>query len=317
METVEQLVSFHHIQVQLSGGAPWGFTLKGGLEHGEPLIITKATVPPCLLRCFRTTMAADGTRNVEVSQKNVLTFGGRHAASCLGLTLMDQSPGPPLPPGRRPFNPALLSGLITGSNGFHTTPETHSLWLSTLLFCHSAIDFEPTVPVTRGPSSPSRPKRRALIQEELFLDCFTCFTAPRRPNVGVTHACGHQRHGYQWKWKIEDGGKAAHCKKLKVGDELININGSALYGSRQEALILIKGSYRILKLTLQTAVWQGGAASCSGPPKRGQASSSRKLREGFSCSRSGVAPTDPRRDGHPDRRVSREGARSRSESGPR
>ncbi|KAI9546213.1 hypothetical protein NQZ68_028628 [Dissostichus eleginoides] len=41
METVEQLVSFLHIQVQLSGGAPWGFTLKGGLEHGEPLIITK------------------------------------------------------------------------------------------------------------------------------------------------------------------------------------------------------------------------------------------------------------------------------------
>ncbi|XP_038149076.1 protein Shroom4 isoform X1 [Cyprinodon tularosa] len=91
METVEQLVSFHHIQVQLTGGAPWGFTLKGGLEHGEPLIITK----------------------------------------------------------------------------------------------------------------------------------------------------------------IEDGGKAAHCKRLKVGDELININGSALYGSRQEALILIKGSYRILKLTVR------------------------------------------------------------------
>uniref|UniRef100_A0AAX7TYA5 PDZ domain-containing protein n=1 Tax=Astatotilapia calliptera TaxID=8154 RepID=A0AAX7TYA5_ASTCA len=50
---------------------------------------------------------------------------------------------------------------------------------------------------------------------------------------------------------IEDGGKAAHCKKLKVGDELININGSPLYGSRQEALILIKGSYRILKLTVR------------------------------------------------------------------
>lgn len=45
METVEQLVSFHHIQVQLSGGAPWGFTLKGGLEHGEPLIITKVSCP--------------------------------------------------------------------------------------------------------------------------------------------------------------------------------------------------------------------------------------------------------------------------------
>ncbi|MEQ2207324.1 Protein Shroom4, partial [Xenoophorus captivus] len=53
---------------------------------------------------------------------------------------------------------------------------------------------------------------------------------------------------------IEDGGKAAHCKRLKVGDELININGSALYGSRQEALILIKGSYRILKLTVRRLV---------------------------------------------------------------
>ncbi|XP_051919030.1 protein Shroom4 isoform X1 [Hippocampus zosterae] len=91
METVEQLVSFHRVQVQLSGGAPWGFTLKGGTEHGEPLVITK----------------------------------------------------------------------------------------------------------------------------------------------------------------IEKGGKAARCEKLKVGDELININGSVLYGSRQEALILIKGSYRILKLAVR------------------------------------------------------------------
>ncbi|KAM6949492.1 protein Shroom4 [Aplochiton taeniatus] len=91
METVEQLVSFNHIQVQLSGGAPWGFTLKGGSEHGEPLIITK----------------------------------------------------------------------------------------------------------------------------------------------------------------IEDSGKASQCNQLRVGDELININGSTLYGSRQEALILIKGSYRILKITVR------------------------------------------------------------------
>uniref|UniRef100_A0A3B3R6L8 Shroom family member 4 n=1 Tax=Paramormyrops kingsleyae TaxID=1676925 RepID=A0A3B3R6L8_9TELE len=91
METVEQLVSFHHIQVQLQGGAPWGFTLKGGLEHGEPLIITK----------------------------------------------------------------------------------------------------------------------------------------------------------------IEEDGKAAQCKKLRVGDELVNINGSALYGSRQEALILIKSSYRTLRMIVR------------------------------------------------------------------
>ncbi|KAM6072357.1 protein Shroom3 isoform 7-T8 [Theristicus caerulescens] len=30
-----------YLEAQLQGGAPWGFTLKGGLEHGEPLIISK------------------------------------------------------------------------------------------------------------------------------------------------------------------------------------------------------------------------------------------------------------------------------------
>ncbi|XP_028301060.1 protein Shroom2-like [Gouania willdenowi] len=29
------------VEVFLSGGAPWGFTLRGGLEHREPLLITK------------------------------------------------------------------------------------------------------------------------------------------------------------------------------------------------------------------------------------------------------------------------------------
>uniref|UniRef100_A0A3Q3N6K9 PDZ domain-containing protein n=1 Tax=Labrus bergylta TaxID=56723 RepID=A0A3Q3N6K9_9LABR len=35
VDTVEQQVA------RLQGGAPWGFTLQGGLEHGEPLIISK------------------------------------------------------------------------------------------------------------------------------------------------------------------------------------------------------------------------------------------------------------------------------------
>lgn len=30
-----------YLEALLLGGAPWGFTLKGGLEHGEPLIISK------------------------------------------------------------------------------------------------------------------------------------------------------------------------------------------------------------------------------------------------------------------------------------
>ncbi|KAI4895734.1 hypothetical protein NFI96_024048 [Prochilodus magdalenae] len=121
METVEQLVSFNHIHVQLNGGAPWGFTLKGGLEHGEPLIITKD----------------------------------------------------------------------------------------------------------------SKPRRSGGL-----------FSFPPCPQFA----------GLAWTvkaYQIEEGGKAAQCKRLKVGDELVNINGSALYGSRQEALILIKGSYRVLKIVVR------------------------------------------------------------------
>lgn len=33
------------VDVCLSGGAPWGFTLRGGLEHREPLLITKVHFP--------------------------------------------------------------------------------------------------------------------------------------------------------------------------------------------------------------------------------------------------------------------------------
>lgn len=31
------------VDVTLAGGAPWGFTLRGGLEHREPLLITKVS----------------------------------------------------------------------------------------------------------------------------------------------------------------------------------------------------------------------------------------------------------------------------------
>lgn len=45
MVMVEQRAaeSYKLVEVQLTGGAPWGFTLKGGREHGEPLIITKVS----------------------------------------------------------------------------------------------------------------------------------------------------------------------------------------------------------------------------------------------------------------------------------
>lgn len=31
------------VEVLLQGRAPWGFTLRGGTEHREPLVITKVT----------------------------------------------------------------------------------------------------------------------------------------------------------------------------------------------------------------------------------------------------------------------------------
>lgn len=52
-------------------------------------------------------------------------------------------------------------------------------------------------------------------------------------------------------FQVEDGGKAALSQKMRSGDELVNINGTPLYGSRQEALILIKGSYRTLKMIIR------------------------------------------------------------------
>ncbi|KAF0029063.1 hypothetical protein F2P81_018168 [Scophthalmus maximus] len=158
METVEQLVSFHHIQVQLSGGAPWGFTLKGGLEHGEPLIITRVSRPRLMAP-------------ISILMRHVLTRD--HWAS------------------RR-----TRSGEIFASHSFPSLSER-------------------------------------LSGESTF-----AAAARRRED------------------EIEDGGKAAGCGKLKVGDELININGSVLYGSRQEALILIKGSYRILKLTVRSLLFE-------------------------------------------------------------
>uniref|UniRef100_A0A8V5HBM4 Uncharacterized protein n=1 Tax=Melopsittacus undulatus TaxID=13146 RepID=A0A8V5HBM4_MELUD len=51
--------------------------------------------------------------------------------------------------------------------------------------------------------------------------------------------------------KVEEGGKAALSRRLQPGDELVNISGTPLYGSRQEALILIKGSYRTLKMIVR------------------------------------------------------------------
>lgn len=54
----------------LSGGAPWGFTLRGGLEHREPLLITKVNQPPEVLM-FSTHLTPSNQFN-DITDVNVL-----------------------------------------------------------------------------------------------------------------------------------------------------------------------------------------------------------------------------------------------------
>uniref|UniRef100_A0A1A8AVF0 Shroom family member 3 n=2 Tax=Nothobranchius furzeri TaxID=105023 RepID=A0A1A8AVF0_NOTFU len=52
--------------------------------------------------------------------------------------------------------------------------------------------------------------------------------------------------------KVEEGGKADRLERpLQVGDEIITINDVEVSGYRQEAIVLIKGSYKTLKLTVR------------------------------------------------------------------
>ncbi|XP_043551240.1 protein Shroom3 isoform X2 [Chiloscyllium plagiosum] len=52
--------------------------------------------------------------------------------------------------------------------------------------------------------------------------------------------------------KVEEGGKAdLLTSKLQVGDEVVNINNVELSGYRQEAITLVKGSYKTLKLLIR------------------------------------------------------------------
>ncbi|NWX83501.1 SHRM2 protein, partial [Nothoprocta pentlandii] len=51
--------------------------------------------------------------------------------------------------------------------------------------------------------------------------------------------------------QIEDGSKAAAVDKLLAGDEIVGINDVGLSGFRQEAICLVKGSHKTLKLVVR------------------------------------------------------------------
>lgn len=52
--------------------------------------------------------------------------------------------------------------------------------------------------------------------------------------------------------QVEEGGKVDRLEQpLQVGDEIIIINDVELTGYRQEAVALVKGSYKTLQLTVR------------------------------------------------------------------
>lgn len=59
-------------------------------------------------------------------------------------------------------------------------------------------------------------------------------------------------HFFLFPLQVEEGGKADSLpSKLQAGDEVVNINEVQLSSSRREAISLVKGSYKKLKLVVR------------------------------------------------------------------
>ncbi|XP_066501835.1 protein Shroom3 isoform X2 [Hoplias malabaricus] len=77
--------------------------------------------------------------------------------------------------------------------------------------------------------------------------------------------------------KVEEDGKAAQLDRpLQVGDEVVIINGVELSGFRQEAISLVKGSYKTLQLTIRRDCC---ADPCDSEPRPLTPSSSQRVRK--------------------------------------
>lgn len=59
------------VEVLLQGKAPWGFTLRGGTEHREPLVITKVTNSFRLVPKFRVVDTLTWKKSIRCECKNI------------------------------------------------------------------------------------------------------------------------------------------------------------------------------------------------------------------------------------------------------
>ncbi|KAI4529135.1 hypothetical protein MG293_020809 [Ovis ammon polii] len=190
------------VEVQLSGGAPWGFTLKGGREHGEPLVITKMAEETCKFRCIINNFAlifnfnSVWRNNITVEHVQLPICDVFWAGEMLSLVYLEDEAA------RQAF-----ARMIQG---------------------HSSA----SLPGLLGPPPPPRPTAASRVSFQLL------------------------------KLKVEEGSKAAAVDKLLAGDEIVGINGFGLSGFRQEAICLVKGSHKTLKLVVKSSSSQdlsGGA----------------------------------------------------------
>lgn len=117
MVMVEQraVEGYKLVEVQLTGGAPWGFTLKGGREHGEPLIITKVSGAGA---------GGGGSGRLHFAVPAAVTARPRRLSAARGAGTAGQRAQQQVPPGpgcsRAPPEPGERYPRVRGSS--------HQLW---------------------------------------------------------------------------------------------------------------------------------------------------------------------------------------------
>ncbi|XP_024612075.1 protein Shroom2-like [Neophocaena asiaeorientalis asiaeorientalis] len=103
-------------------------------------------------------------------------------------------------------------------------------------------------PYPRGDQVPGGGRARSSKRE--YASCQICTLSGGAP-WGFTLKGGREHGEPLVITKIEEGSKAAAVDKLLAGDEIVGINDISLSGFRQEAICLVKGSHKTLKLVVK------------------------------------------------------------------
>ncbi|KAK2519987.1 hypothetical protein Q9233_011775 [Columba guinea] len=266
-----------YLEALLQGGAPWGFALQGGLEHGQPLIISKVFFL-FLMKCTQDRLMKLRTVEHE-SPMNLLCinwseFGRELGSEVSSVVCMmnydehlpvwvlnrtepawstgDEEIGPLGGPGYR--TPAMeqvkaLSAIMLVDVAFQNDLKDTNYSNDSESECQCCEAFYSCgIALTIFSSSAQKPARQA-------------HPAKGFPNAVVGDVDSKAGEGEY----VEEGGKADSLpSKLRAGDEVVNINEVELSSSRREAISLVKGSYKKLKLvvrSLRSSVEQYGSDS--------------------------------------------------------